>query len=89
MAKKPTTAAPAQRNPKVAIPPGSQPFIAAPAAAVAAAHGETLSTDMDYAAHESMYENFTGMVKWGIIGAVVLVLFLFVVIHPMVQTAAT
>ena len=49
----------------------------------------TVSSGMDYAAHEAMYHRFTGMVKWGIIGAAVVVIFLFLVIHPMVPPAAS
>ena len=53
-----------------------------------AAGGETtISSAMDYAAHEAMYHRFTDLVKWGIIGSVVLVLFRFIVIHPMVPAA--
>lgn len=71
MAKKPTTS-PAQK----------------PAAHQTAPSGEaTIGSAMDYAAHEAMYHRFTDLVKWGIIGAVVLVLFLFVVIHPMLSAA--
>jgi|GEM_PF-1108230 len=56
----------------------------------AADHGDTtISSAMDYAAHEAMYRRFTGLVKWGIIGAVVLVLFLFVAIHPMLTAPAS
>ena len=54
----------------------------------APSHDDNASA-MDYPAHETMYSHFTDMVKWGIIGAVVLVLFLFVVIHPMVPVATS
>lgn len=87
MARKPAATTPRTRQP--AIPAGSQPFIAEPQAAAAAAHGETLSSDMDYAAHEAMFMRFTGMVKWGIVGAVVLVLFLFIAVHPMITPPAS
>ena len=62
---------------------------AAPAhAAPLDAHGDNTSA-MDYPAHDAMYSHFMSMVKWGIIGAVVLVLFLFIAIHPMVPVAAS
>ena len=77
------------RTPKPAIPAGSTPFVAEPQAAHAAAHGATLSSDMDYAAHESMYMRFTGLVKWGIVAMVVIIIFLFIVIHPMVTPPAS
>ena len=80
MAKQPASPRPS----KPAIPAGSTPFVAAPQAAHAAAHGATLSSDMDYAAHEAMYMRFTSLVKWGIVAMVVLVVFLFIVINPMV-----
>jgi hypothetical protein len=80
MAKQPAS----PRSTKPAIPAGSVPFIAAPQAAHAAAQGETLSSDMDYAAHEAMFMRFTSIVKWGIVCMVVLVIFLFIVINPMV-----
>jgi hypothetical protein len=37
---------------------------------------------MDYAAHEAMFERFGAMVKWGMGAGAVLVIFLFIVIHP-------
>jgi len=83
------TPASTSRRRKPAVPAGAQPFIAEPAAAAAAAHGETLSSDMDYAAHEAMYMRFTGLVKWGVVCIAILVIFLFVVIHPMVPPPAS
>jgi hypothetical protein len=44
---------------------------------------------MDYAAHEAMYMRFTSLVKWGIVAVAILVIFLFVVIHPMVPPPAS
>jgi hypothetical protein len=85
MAKTPASSP--RRRSKPAVPAGAQPFIAEPAAA--AAHGETLSSDMDYAAHEAMYMRFTSLVKWGIVAVAILVIFLFVVIHPMVPPPAS
>jgi len=68
------------------------------AAAGHAAHGghddapvssaNTIPPAMDYAAHEAMYHRFTDIAKWGILACAVLVIFLFVVIHPMVQVPA-
>jgi hypothetical protein len=92
---------PASPSRPAAVPAGSKPFVSEPqvAANVGAhdVHGapvvetgpNSISRGMDYAAHESMYHKFTGLVKWGIIIAVVVVIFLFVVIHPMVPTAAS
>jgi hypothetical protein len=85
MAKKPAS----PRQPRPAIPPGSEPFIAKPEAAHAAAHGATLSSDMDYAAHESMYMRFTTVVKWAILCLVILVIFLFIVANPIVPPPAS
>jgi hypothetical protein len=75
MAKRPSTS----RTSTPAAPAHHDHAHAAPAGDGASA--------MDYPAHEAMYHRFTGLVKWGIIGSVVLVLFLFIVIHPMVTTA--
>ena len=86
MAKSPASS---PRSRKPAVPAGAQPFIAEPAAAAAAAHGETLSSDMDYAAHEAMYMRFTGLVKWAILAMAILVIFLFAVVHPMVPPPAS
>jgi hypothetical protein len=80
MARKSTAVRPSNTD----IPAGSQPFVADPEGASAAAHGATLSSDMDYAAHEATYMRFTSLVKWGIAACVVLVIFLFIAIHPMV-----
>ncbi len=44
---------------------------------------------MDYPAHEAMFNKFTGLVKWGIVACVVLVIFLFIAIHPMVPPPAS
>jgi len=97
MAKKPTTTTSRTRK----APAGEKPIVAEPAMAMAASghdvHGspvlatghDTISSGMDYAAHESMYHRFTDIVKWGIVGVVVLVLFLFIVIHPMVPPPAS
>jgi len=85
MAKKPAS----PRQPRPAIPPGSQPFVAKPEAAHAAAQGATLSSDMDYAAHEAMYMRFTTLVKWGIGCMVVVLIFLFVVINPIIPPPAS
>ncbi|HTJ56349.1 MAG TPA: aa3-type cytochrome c oxidase subunit IV [Devosiaceae bacterium] len=57
-------------------------------------HGHTAPADgpgsaMDYAAHEATYRRFTGLVKWGIISCAVLLIFLFIVIRPMIETAAS
>jgi len=49
----------------------------------------TISSAMDYAEHESTYHKFTGLVKWAIVITAVVVVFLYVVIHPMVQVAAS
>jgi len=54
-----------------------------------AVNSDGTASDMDYEAHESTYEFFTGFVKWGIIAIVVLVIFLFVVIHPMIVPPAS
>jgi hypothetical protein len=76
--------------------PHSSKTVAASAGLVHAAPGHdmpgataTVSSGMDYAAHEAMYHRFTGLVKWGIIGAAVLLIFLFIAIHPMVPIAAS
>ncbi|MDR3473185.1 MAG: aa3-type cytochrome c oxidase subunit IV [Devosia sp.] len=79
MAKKPTTspastAAASNHDHARAVPAGGD-------AAIAGA--------MDYPAHEAMYHRFTDLVKWGIIGAIILVLFLYIVIHPMLTPAAS
>ncbi len=44
---------------------------------------------MDYPAHEAMYHRFTSLVKWGIGVCVVLIVFLFIAIHPMVPPPAS
>ena len=43
---------------------------------------ETISPEMDYAQHEATWAIFTRLVKWGIIACVVLVLALYIFIHP-------
>jgi len=86
MAKKPASRS---SQSKPAIPPGSQPFVAEPEAATAAAHGETLSSDMDYAAHEAMYMRFTSLVKWSILCIAILLIFLFIVVNPIVPPPAS
>ncbi|HVX81451.1 MAG: aa3-type cytochrome c oxidase subunit IV [Devosia sp.] len=88
MAKKPTTTTSRSRKPA-----GSSPL---PVESVVAAHpvyavpeaGE-VESGMDYAEHESTYARFTSLVKWGIAASAVLVLFLFIVIHPMVPPPAS
>jgi hypothetical protein len=86
MAKKPASRTSKSRP---AIPAGSQPFAAKPEAASAAAQGATLSSDMDYAEHESTYMRFTTLVKWAIgITAIVLIL-LFIIVNPIVPPTAS
>ena len=97
MAKRPTTTTSRTRK----APAGEKPVVAQPAMAAAASghdvHGapvvrtgaDTISSDMDYAAHESMYHRFTGLVKWGIAVIAAVVVFLFIVIHPMVPPPAS
>jgi hypothetical protein len=63
--------------------------VAQPHAASVAAAGATMSRDPDIAEHEAMYHRFTGLVKWGIIGCAVLVVLLFIAIHPMVPPPAS
>lgn len=53
------------------------------------ANSDGTASDMDYVAHEATFERFTGMVKWGIVACVVLVIFLFIAIHPMVPPPAS
>jgi hypothetical protein len=48
----------------------------------------TISTQMDYAAHESMYHRFTGLIKWAIGLSIVAMIFLYIVIQPMVHVAS-
>jgi len=71
----------------------STPSAAAHAGAAIAEHAPasvgTISSAMDYAEHESTYQKFTGLVKWSIVVAIVMAVFLFVVIHPMVEVAAS
>jgi hypothetical protein len=43
---------------------------------------ETISEHMDYAQHEATWKLFGGLVKWGVIASVVLVLVLYVFINP-------
>ncbi len=83
MARKPTA------TPRTRKPAGVEPVAAAPEAAAASAQSETLSSDMDYAAHEATFTWFTGMVKWGIGLGFVLVIFLFIAIHPMIPPPAS
>jgi Bacterial aa3 type cytochrome c oxidase subunit IV len=86
MVKKPASRS---SRPRPAIPAGSQPFIAEPEASSAAAHGATLSPDMDYAAHEATYMRFTRLVKWGIGCIAVLLIFLFIVVNPIIPPPAS
>jgi hypothetical protein len=85
MAKNPAS----RRQPKPAIPAGSEPFLAKPDAADAAAHGATLSSDMDYAQHEATYMRVTKLVRWGIACMVVLLIFLFIVVNPIIPPPAS
>ena len=39
----------------------------------------------DYAAHEATFHGFTTLVKWSILALFVLVIFLFVVVHPLIR----
>ena len=83
MAKKPAASAP---RPSTS---------AAPAMAMAGAghghddHAVSDAPEMDYPAHEKMFSAFGEMVKWGIVAGAVLVIFLFIVIHPMIPTVAS
>jgi hypothetical protein len=86
MAKKPASRS---SQSKPAIPPGSQPFAAKPEAAAAAAHGATLSSDMDYAEHEKTYMRFTGLVKWAIGITAIVVILLFIIVNPIVPPPAS
>ena len=43
---------------------------------------ETMSDAMDYAQHEATWKMFGSLVKWGVIGCVVLVLALYIFINP-------
>ncbi|MEO8882106.1 MAG: aa3-type cytochrome c oxidase subunit IV [Devosia sp.] len=52
-------------------------------------NGDGTASDMDYVAHEAMFERFTGIVKWGMVACAVLVIFLFIVVHPMVPPPAS
>jgi hypothetical protein len=47
------------------------------------------ASDMDYEAHEATFERFTNLVKWGIAACIVLIIFLFIAIHPMVPPPAS
>jgi len=75
----------------------SRPRKTAAAAASHADHGhgspavnsDGTASDMDYEAHEATFERFTSLVKWGILACAVLVIFLFIVIHPMVPPPAS
>jgi L-lactate permease len=70
----------------------STPAAAAHAGAAAAhqtpASVGTISSAMDYAEHESTYAKFTGLVKWSIISAIVVMVLLYIIIHPMVEVAS-
>ncbi len=52
-------------------------------------HGAVDAPEMDYPAHEKMFNAFGEMVKWGIVAGAVLVIFLFLVIHPMIAPVAS
>ena len=41
---------------------------------------------MDYPAHEETFHGFTTLVKWSILGLAVVVIFLYVVVHPLIRT---
>lgn len=43
---------------------------------------ETISADMDYAQHDATWHLFANLIKYGIIGCVVLVLALYIFIQP-------
>jgi hypothetical protein len=43
---------------------------------------ETISEHMDYAQHEATWNLFGNLIKWGVIGCVVLVLVLYIFIRP-------
>lgn len=45
--------------------------------------------EMDYPSHEAMYHRFTGMVKWAIAACIVVLILLFIVVHPMIPAAAS
>jgi hypothetical protein len=78
-------------------PTNSRPAKPAAAAVMAMAgadhgdHGHVVSDapGMDYPAHEKMFNAFGEIVKWGIVAGAVLVIFLFLVIHPMIPTVAS
>jgi len=80
MAKKP---APATRSASPAASHGGHGHDDTPMSSA-----NTISSGMDYAAHEAMYHRFTNIAKWGIVACAVLVIFLFIAIHPMVPTPA-
>jgi hypothetical protein len=81
MAKKPATAA---RSIKPAASLGGHGHDDTPTSSMT-----SIPSGMDYAAHEAMYHRFTNIAKWGIVACAVLVIFLFISIHPMVPTAAS
>ena len=88
MAKKPTTTT-TSRPRKTAAATAPLLDDHGHGAPVAAGDISTISSGMDYAQHEATYRWFGSMVKWGIIACVVLVLFLFIAIHPMVPHPAS
>jgi hypothetical protein len=74
----------------MAMQPTTSPHASPASPAASGGHGaagvsdSAVSTAMDYAMHEGTYRQVTTMVKWAILCLAVLVVFLFIVIHPFV-----
>ncbi len=69
-------------------PSGTMPTPTAHAQTPDHGHAPSYGTadGMDYSAHEATFNGFTTLVKWSILALFVLVIFLFVVIHPLIRS---